>query len=51
MLVARGRIVVFQYDCLSLHADRESTGLGLMDRQRVKTWLRAAYHEINAVGI
>jgi hypothetical protein len=32
-------------------ADKESTGLGLMDRQRVKTWLRGAYQEIDAVGI
>jgi hypothetical protein len=32
-------------------ADKESTGLGLMDRQRVKTWLRGAYREIEAVGI
>ena len=32
-------------------ADKETTGLGLMDRQRVKTWLRGAYHEIDAVGI
>jgi hypothetical protein len=32
-------------------ADKETTGLGLMDRQRVKMWLRAAYQEIDAVGI
>jgi hypothetical protein len=32
-------------------ADRETTGLGLMDRQRVKMWLRAAYQEIDAVGV
>jgi len=32
-------------------ADKESTGLGLMDRQRVKMWLRAAYLEIDAVGV
>ncbi len=32
-------------------ADKESTGLGLMDRQRVKMWLRGAYQEIDAVGI
>jgi hypothetical protein len=32
-------------------ADKESTGLGLMDRQRVKMWLRAAYQEIEAVGV
>jgi hypothetical protein len=32
-------------------ADKETTGLGLMDRQRVKTWLRGAYHELDAVDI
>jgi hypothetical protein len=32
-------------------ADKESTGLGLMDRQRVKTWLRGAYQEIDALGV
>ena len=32
-------------------ADKESTGLGLMDRQRVKMWLRGAYQEIEAVGV
>lgn len=32
-------------------ADKENTGLGLMDRQRVKIWLRAAYQEIEAVGV
>jgi hypothetical protein len=32
-------------------ADKESTGLGLMDRQRVKMWLRAAYEEIDAIGL
>ena len=32
-------------------ADKESTGLGLMDRQRVKMWLRGAYQEIDAVGV
>jgi hypothetical protein len=31
--------------------DKESTGLGLMDRQRVKIWLRAAYEEIDAAGV
>ena len=32
-------------------ADKDSTGLGLMDRQRVKMWLRGAYQEIDAVGV
>ena len=32
-------------------AEKESTGLGLMDRQRVKMWLQAAYREIDAVGV
>jgi hypothetical protein len=32
-------------------ADKENTGLGLMDRQRVKMWLRGAYQEIEAVGV
>ena len=32
-------------------ADKEATGLGLMDRQRVKMWLRSAYAEIEAVGV
>ena len=32
-------------------ADKESTGLGLMDRQRVKMWLRGAYQEIDGVGV
>jgi hypothetical protein len=32
-------------------ADKESTGLGLMDRQRVKLWLRSAYQEIASVGV
>jgi hypothetical protein len=32
-------------------ADKETTGLSLMDRQRVKMWLGAAYHEIDAVGV
>ena len=31
-------------------ADKEATGLGLMDRQRVKMWLRAAYQQIEATG-
>jgi hypothetical protein len=32
-------------------SDKEVTGLGLMDRQRVKLWLRAAYQEIEAAGV
>jgi hypothetical protein len=32
-------------------ADKDNAGLGLMDRQRVKMWLRAAYLEIDAVGV
>ncbi len=31
--------------------DPTSTGLGLMDRQRVKMWLRDVYREIDDVGI
>ncbi|HEX2539767.1 MAG TPA: mobilization protein [Caldimonas sp.] len=32
-------------------SDRDPSGLGLMDRQRVKMWLRDAYREIDEVGI
>ena len=32
-------------------SDRDSTGLGLMDRQRVKMWLRDVYREIDDVGV
>lgn len=32
-------------------ADKQTTGLGLMDRQRVKMWLNGAYEEIDSVGI
>jgi len=32
-------------------AGKKNAGLGLMDRQRVKTWLRAAYQQIDAVGV
>ena len=32
-------------------SDRDSTGLGLMDRQRVKMWLRDLYREIDDVGV
>jgi hypothetical protein len=31
--------------------DKETTGLGLMDRQRVKMWLRDAYQQIETTGI
>ncbi|MEO7007671.1 MAG: mobilization protein, partial [Caldimonas sp.] len=32
-------------------SDKDEAGLGLMDRQRVKMWLRDAYREIDEVGI
>jgi hypothetical protein len=32
-------------------AGKENAGLGLMDRQRVKTWLREAYQQLDAAGI
>jgi len=32
-------------------ADKAVTGLGLMERQRVKMWLRAAYQQIDEVGV
>jgi hypothetical protein len=32
-------------------SDKESAGLGLMDRQRVKMWLHAAYQAIDTVGV
>ena len=32
-------------------SDKDTTGLGLMDRQRVKMWLRDAYREMDEVGI
>jgi hypothetical protein len=32
-------------------AGSDNAGLGLMDRQRVKTWLRAAYEEIDTAGV
>jgi hypothetical protein len=31
--------------------DKDATGLGLMDRQRVKMWLRDAYREIDEIGL
>jgi hypothetical protein len=31
--------------------DKETTGLGIMDRQRVKLWLREAYQQIEAAGV
>lgn len=33
------------------HADKAATGLGLVDRQRVKLWLRDAYKELDAAGV
>jgi hypothetical protein len=32
-------------------SDKDATGLGLMDRQRVKMWLRDAFREMDDVGI
>jgi hypothetical protein len=32
-------------------ADKAATGLGLMDRQRVKTWLRDAYQQLDAAEV
>ena len=32
-------------------ADKDASGLGLMDRQRVKMWLRDVYREIDEVGV
>jgi len=32
-------------------ADKETTGLGLMERQRVKSWLRDTYQGLDAVGV
>ena len=32
-------------------ADKDATGLGLMDRQRVRMWLRDVYREIDDVGV
>ncbi|HUP10383.1 MAG TPA: mobilization protein [Caldimonas sp.] len=32
-------------------SDREASGLGLMDRQRLKMWLRDAYRELDEVGV
>ncbi len=31
--------------------DKDNAGLGLMERQRVKMWLRDAYREIDGVGV
>jgi len=31
--------------------DKASTGLGIMERQRVKTWLRDAYQQLDAAGV
>jgi hypothetical protein len=32
-------------------SEKDGTGLGLMDRQRVKMWLRDAYREMDDVGV
>jgi hypothetical protein len=32
-------------------SDKDASGLGLMDRQRVKMWLRDVYREIDEVGV
>ena len=32
-------------------SDKDDTGLGLMDRQRIKMWLRDAYREMDDVGV
>jgi hypothetical protein len=32
-------------------ADKATTGLGLMDRQRVKTWLRDTYQQLEAAEV
>ena len=32
-------------------SEKDTTGLGLMDRQRVKMWLRDAYQEIDVAGV
>ena len=32
-------------------SEKDSSGLGLMDRQRVKMWLRDVYREIDEVGV
>ena len=33
------------------NSDKDETGLGLMDRQRVKMWLRDVYRELDEVGV
>ena len=33
------------------HSERAVTGLGLLDRQRVKVWLQRAYEEIDRLGV
>ncbi len=33
------------------HADKEANGLGLMERQRVKMWLRHTYGELDSLAI
>ena len=33
------------------HPDRASTGLGLLERQRVKVWLQRVYGELAKLGV
>lgn len=33
------------------HSERAATGLGLLERQRVKVWLQRVYEEIDRVGV
>ncbi len=32
-------------------ADKSTTGLGMLERQRVKVWLHRAYHQIDSLGL
>ena len=32
-------------------AEKAATGLGLMDRQRVKTWLKGVYEQIDLAAV
>ena len=32
-------------------SDKDASGLGLMDRQRVKMWLRDVYRELDEAGV
>jgi hypothetical protein len=33
------------------HSERATTGLGLLERQRVKVWLQRAYDEFDRIGV